>query len=87
VLNNAIGQSAMVTLLIDGGKKQKVRPGDILGALTANKTISGKSIGKIQIFDNRAYVAVEPQIANVAEKTIANGKLKGRNFRVRILKP
>jgi ATP-independent RNA helicase DbpA len=87
VLNNAIGQSAMVTLLIDGGKKQKVRPGDILGALTANKTISGKSIGKIQIFDNRAYVAVEPQIANIAEKTIANGKLKGRNFRVRILKP
>jgi ATP-independent RNA helicase DbpA len=97
VLNNAIGQTAngqsvigqpaMVTLLIDGGKKQKVRPGDILGALTANKTISGKSIGKIQIFDNRAYVAVEPQIANVAEKTIANGKLKGRNFRVRILKP
>ena len=86
VLNNVIGQAAMVTLQIDGGKKQKLRPGDILGALTANKAISGKSIGKIQIFDTRAYVALEPQLANVAEKTIASGKLKGRNFRVRILK-
>jgi ATP-independent RNA helicase DbpA len=85
VLNNEIQKAAMVTLLIDGGKKQKVRPGDILGALTANKAIAGSNIGKIQIFEIRAYVAVERSIADIAEKTIANGKLKGRTFRVRKL--
>lgn len=85
VLNNKIKTATMVTLQIDGGKKQKVRPGDILGGLTANKAIAGNQIGKIQIFDVRAYVAVEQGIANLAEKTIANGKLKGRSFRVRKL--
>ena len=40
-------QAAMVTLQIDGGKKQKLRPGDILGALTSTKAIAGASIGKI----------------------------------------
>jgi len=85
VLNNEIQKASMVTLLIDGGKKQKVRPGDILGALTANKAIAGSNIGKIQIFEIRAYVAVDRSIANIAEKTIANGKLKGRTFRVRKL--
>ncbi len=73
----------MVTLQIDGGKKQKLRPGDILGALTANKTINGDQIGKIQISAIWAYVAVKSEIANIALKTIADGKLKGRNFRVR----
>jgi len=83
VLSNKIKKAAMVTLQIDGGKKQKVRAGDILGALTANKAIKGAQIGKIQLFDIRAYVAVEQSIANLAEKTIAEGKLKGRSFRVR----
>jgi len=41
---------AMVTIQISGGKKQKLRPGDILGALTAEKEITGKQVGKIQIF-------------------------------------
>jgi len=85
VLNNEIKEAAMVTLQIDGGKKQKVRPGDILGGLTSNKAIAGNQIGKIQISDIRAYVAVDRSIANIAEKTIADGKLKGRSFRVRKL--
>ncbi len=84
--NQSALPAAMATLQIDGGKKQKVRPGDILGALTANKAIIGKNIGKIQIFDNKAYVAVDKQVASIAEQTIANGKLKGRSFRVRKLK-
>ncbi len=81
--NTTIKKAAMVTLQIDGGKKQKLRPGDILGALTANKTINGDQIGKIQISAIWAYVAVKSEIANIALKTIADGKLKGRNFRVR----
>lgn len=83
--NLTFAKASMVTLQIDGGKKQKLRPGDILGALTANKTIAGTEIGKIKIFDTKAYVAVTNKVAKLAEKTIANGKLKGRNFRIRKL--
>ncbi|EGV51670.1 ATP-dependent RNA helicase DbpA [endosymbiont of Riftia pachyptila] len=73
----------MVTLQIDGGKKQKVRPGDILGALTGKNGIAGKQVGKIHIFDNWAYVAVSRDAAQTALIKLGEGKLKGRSFRVR----
>lgn len=73
----------MATLQIDGGKKQKVRPGDILGALTGEDGISGQEVGKIHVFANCAYVAVRRDTANCAFKKLANGKLKGRTFRAR----
>ena len=76
----------MVTFGINGGRKDKVRAGDILGALTANKTIAGKQIGKIDIFDKYAYVAVEQAVANIALETLSNGKIKGRKFKIRRLK-
>ena len=76
----------MVTLCINGGRKNKVRAGDILGALTANTSLSGKQIGKIDIFDNLAYVAVERSIAKQALKILSEGKIKGRKFRVRKLR-
>jgi ATP-independent RNA helicase DbpA len=78
--------SHMSTILIDGGKKQKVRPGDILGALTGKNGITGKQVGKIHIFDNRAYVAVNKNIARVALKKLSDGKLKGRSFRARLMR-
>jgi len=81
LLNEPAYESSMTTLQIDGGKRQKVRPGDILGALTGDKTIAGKQVGKINIFDNFAYVAVQRDIAKLALKKITNGKLKGRKFR------
>jgi ATP-independent RNA helicase DbpA len=76
----------MVTLCISGGRKNKVRAGDILGALTANTALSGKQIGKIDIFDNVSYVAVERAIARQALKVLSEGKIKGRQFRVRKLR-
>ena len=76
-------QPSMVTLQIDGGKKQKLRPGDILGALTGENGISGKQVGKIQLFPNKAYVAVSREVAQYALRKIGEGKLKGRTFRVR----
>jgi len=75
-------QPAMATLQIDGGKKQKVRPGDILGALTGQNGIEGKQVGKIHMFDNRAYVAVEQAVVKKALTKLGKGKLKGRSFRV-----
>ena len=76
----------MVTLCINGGRKDKVRAGDILGALTANTNLPGKQIGKIDISDKLAYVAVERPIAKQALKILSEGKIKGRKFKVRKLR-
>lgn len=75
----------MATLQISGGKKQKVRPGDILGALTGENGIAGKQVGKINVYDNWAYVAVSKDVAKIALKKLTDGKLKGRTFRVRMM--
>ena len=76
----------MVTLHINGGRKNKVRAGDILGALTANTNLPGKQIGKIDISDYHAHVAVERPVAKQALKILAEGKIKGHRFRVRKLR-
>jgi ATP-independent RNA helicase DbpA len=76
----------MVTLVINGGRKTKVRAGDILGALTSNTNLSGKQIGKIDIFDNHSYVAVERSAAKQALKILTEGKIKGRKFKVKKLR-
>ena len=85
VLDQAPLQSKMATLQIDGGKKQKVRPGDILGALTGENGIQGSQVGKINVLDNWAYVAVDKNALKLALKKLERGKLKGRTFRVRHL--
>jgi ATP-dependent RNA helicase DbpA len=85
VLKKTPMRPAMTTLQIDGGKKQKLRPGDILGALTGEHGIAGEQVGKIQIFDRRAYVAVHRDAAKAALKKLLEGKLKGRSFRTRVL--
>ncbi|OKY27465.1 ATP-dependent RNA helicase DbpA [Thalassotalea sp. PP2-459] len=86
VLNNPISMAPMTTIQIDGGKKQKLRPGDILGALTANNMIDGSAIGKIQMTPLKAYVAVKRTVAKKALKVVSEGKMKGRNFRARMIK-
>jgi len=75
----------MVTLCIGAGRKDKVRPGDILGALTGEAGIPGARIGKIAIFDFQAFVAVERGIAKQALQRLNDGKIKGRSLRVRAL--
>ena len=76
----------MVTLFVNGGRKDKVRAGDLLGALTSNKELAGDQIGKINIFDNVSYIAVEQKIAKAALEILSSGKIKGRKFRVRRLR-
>jgi len=72
----------MVTLCIDGGRKSKIRPGDILGSLTGAAGIEGKYVGKIDITDNHSYVAIEQNMANQAVRQLAEGTIKGRKLRV-----
>jgi ATP-independent RNA helicase DbpA len=78
-------QAPMATLCIAAGRKQKLRPGDILGALTGDAGIPGAQVGKITLFDNQAYVAVERAIADKALQRLSQGKIKGRSLRVRAL--
>ncbi len=85
-LNTPIFYADMVTLQLDGGKKQKIRPGDILGALTGDNGIAGSEVGKINMYDNWAYVAVHRDAAKPALKKLSEGKLKGRSVRVRRLR-
>ncbi|MBE3651754.1 ATP-dependent RNA helicase DbpA [Vibrio navarrensis] len=77
---------AMRTIQILGGKKEKVRAGDILGSLTKEAGIDGKLIGKINILPMVSYVAVDNSVVKQAEQQLQNGKMKGRNFRARIMK-
>ena len=85
LLNKIPTQAAMATLKIDGGKKQKIRPGDILGALTGENGIAGSEVGKIDIGENWSYVAVSRDKTKAALRKLGEGKLKGKSFRVRRL--
>jgi ATP-independent RNA helicase DbpA len=74
---------AMKTLCIAGGRKDKVRPGDVLGALTGEAGLPGKVVGKIDLFDFQCFVAVEKESAAMALKRLEQGRIKGRKMRVR----
>lgn len=76
----------MTTLQIGGGRKNKLRPGDLLGALTANDGMPGKAVGSIDLFETCAYVAVEKTLVAKALKQLTTRPIKGRKFRVRVLK-
>jgi len=77
----------METLYISGGRKDKVRPGDILGALTGEAGgLKGEHIGKIEIHDKFSYVAVSRKVAHLAVERLGNGKIKGRKFRVQLVR-
>ncbi len=72
-----------VTLNIDSGRKHKLRPGDILGALTVAAGIPGTAIGKIDLFDLQCYVAVDQAWVKQALSKLAQGTIKGRSIRIR----
>jgi ATP-independent RNA helicase DbpA len=76
-------EAPTVTLCIDGGRKNKVRPGDILGALTGEAGISASEVGKIDVFDFHTYVAIRRASADLALARIRANKIKGRFFKIR----
>lgn len=78
-------QPARQTLCIAGGRKDKVRPGDVLGALTGDAGLAGTAVGKIDLFEFQCYVAVNRDVARKALKRLETGKIKGRKFRVRMV--
>lgn len=76
----------MVTLSILGGRKNKLRPGDILGAMTGEAGIPGDRVGKIEIQDRVSFVAVARPSAEAAYSFFQHGKIKGRRFQVEWVK-
>ena len=75
----------MATLQILGGRRQKIRPGDVLGALTKDLGFSAAQIGKINVNEFSVYVAVRREIAPMLVQRLGAGKVKGRPVKVRLL--
>jgi ATP-independent RNA helicase DbpA len=77
----------MVTIQILGGRKEKIRPGDVLGALTGEAGLQGSQIGKINVTDFHTYVAVERTIAGKAVAQLNTVKVKGKKVKARLMGP
>ncbi|HRO26924.1 MAG TPA: ATP-dependent RNA helicase DbpA [Luteimonas sp.] len=73
---------AMATLRIDGGRSDKLRAGDIVGALTGEAGLHKDAIGRIDVFATRSYVAIARKHATAALSALRAGRIKGRRFRV-----
>jgi ATP-independent RNA helicase DbpA len=75
----------MATLQMLGGRKDKIRPGDVLGALTGEAGFTREQVGKITVTDQTTYVAVVRDIAREAVRKLSAGKVKGRTVKVHAL--
>jgi ATP-independent RNA helicase DbpA len=80
-----VPRAPMTTLRIDAGRTDKLRPGDIVGALTGEAGLKVDAIGKIDIYPTRSYVAIARAQADTALSRLRAGKIKGRKFRVNLL--
>ncbi len=83
--NDAPLRAPMVTLQIAGGRKEKIRAGDVLGALTKDLGYAAAQIGKIDVNPFSTYVAVDRQIAREALARLDGGRIKGKVVKVRAL--
>jgi ATP-independent RNA helicase DbpA len=72
-----------VTIAVDAGRQHKLRPGDLLGALTGEAGIPATAVGKIDVFPTRTYVAIAQEWHEKAFQRLRSGKIKGRTIRVR----
>ncbi len=80
-----VPQAAMATLRIDAGRTDKLRPGDIVGALTGEAGLAKDAVGKIDVYPTRSYVAIARKQAAHALERLRAGRIKGRKFRVHLL--
>ena len=75
----------MATLQILGGRKEKIRAGDVLGALTGEAGFTREQIGKIDVNEFSTYVAVDRKLAHDAVRRLNAGRIKGKSVKVRLL--
>lgn len=83
--DKALPPPSCVSIRIAAGRKEKIRPGDILGALTGDAGIAGKAVGKIDVMEYATFVAIARPQARRALARLQNGTIKGRKFKARSL--
>jgi len=84
-VNNFEMKPPYITLVIEGGKKDKIRKGDLLGALTGDVGLKGSLVGQIDIYDRQSYVAIDSTFVDEVQKKLSKGKIKGKKFSVWVL--
>ncbi|MCP5020878.1 MAG: ATP-dependent RNA helicase DbpA [bacterium] len=85
-LASIAGSAPMATILISGGRKDRIRPGDIVGALTGQAgNLRGDQLGKIEVQDRLSYVAVTREQAPAAVKSLNAGRIKKKKFRATLV--
>ena len=86
-LNKELRTASMQTLSISAGRKDKIRPGDILGALTgASGGLQAKDVGKIDVQDKISYVAISSTLASSAFEALRDGRIKGKKYQIKLVK-
>ncbi len=75
----------MRTLQIVSGRKEKIRPGDVMGALAGECGLTREQVGKINVNEFSTYVAVLADLAQNVAVALGKGKIKGRSVKVRLL--
>ncbi len=75
----------MRTICIRGGKKEKLRPGDILGTLTKDLGLPGSVVGKINIYDFVSFVAIERKLAEETIEKLRKTNIKGKQWMMRFM--
>lgn len=75
----------MITLQITGGRKEKIRAGDVMGALGGEAGLTREQVGKINVNEFSTYVAVDRSVAQKALHALTVGRVKGKTVRVRML--
>lgn len=79
---NTGAEDGMVRLFINIGKKQNIRPGDILGAIAGESGMPGKLVGSIDMYDKYTFVEVPREYASEVLKAMENSKIKGKNINI-----
>ena len=78
----------MLTLQILGGRKEKIRPADVLGALTSAEggvALTREQVGKIQVTEFCTFVAVAREHAQAACDKLEVASVKGKKVKARLL--
>jgi ATP-independent RNA helicase DbpA len=83
--SNTLLVPPMATLQIVGGRKEKIRAGDVLGALTGEAGFTREQVGKINVNEFSTYVAVQRSLAQLALQKLSAGRVKGKSVKVRLL--
>ena len=75
-------EDGMVRLFVNLGKNQKIRPGDILGAIAGETGMPGKLIGSIDMYDKYTFVEVPREYASAVIKVMGSAKIKGKSINI-----